>query len=66
MADKKPAKKQKNVKQAPVAPMRQQVPAKQIANQVHTLMGFNDEHRTGFVFIDDKYELFVIIKNDYK
>ena len=40
--------------------------AKKIANQVHTLMGFNDEHRTGFVFIDDKYELFVIIKNDYK
>nr|MCR5647449.1 hypothetical protein [Acholeplasmatales bacterium] len=39
---------------------------KQIANQVHSLMGLNGEHRTSFVFIDDKYELFVIIKNDYK
>ncbi len=39
---------------------------KKISNQIHTLMGLSTEHRTSFLFSDDKYELFVIIKNDYR
>ena len=40
--------------------------AKEISMKVHVLDGISSEHRTGFVFIGDNYDLFVVIKNNYK